>query len=44
MGVPMANWLPVSRRRFNIVLRVYGTKNNISSYVPPAIEKRRGPQ
>jgi hypothetical protein len=40
-GVPLANWLPVSHRRFNIMLRIYGTKDSIASYVPPAIEKNR---
>jgi hypothetical protein len=42
-GVPMANWLPIPRRAFNIMLRIYGVvpgspiANN--TYVPPPIEK-----
>jgi hypothetical protein len=41
-GVPQANWLPVSSRPFNIMLRVYGPGDNIASgdYVPPAIVKQ----
>ncbi|HWA90168.1 MAG TPA: DUF1214 domain-containing protein [Rhizomicrobium sp.] len=41
-GVPQANWLPVSSRPFNIMLRVYGPGPNISSgdYVPPPIVKQ----
>jgi hypothetical protein len=44
-GVPMANWLPIPRRKFNIMLRVYGvvSGSNVAenTYVPPAIEKIR---
>lgn len=41
-GVPTANWLPVTSRPFNILLRVYGPGDNIASgdYVPPAIVKQ----
>jgi hypothetical protein len=40
-GVPIANWLPVTKGPFNIMLRVYGVvpdsdvANN--TYIPPAI-------
>ncbi len=40
-GVPEANWLPVSFRRFNLMLRVYGVQPGSSvadnTYVPPAV-------
>jgi hypothetical protein len=38
-GVPMANWLPVPRGKFNICLRVYGPIGNTADgkYTPPAI-------
>ncbi len=43
-GVPEANWLPVSRRPFNLMLRVYGVVAGSSvannSYVPPAVVRR----
>ena len=43
-GVPSANWLPVSSRPFNLMLRVYGVEQGSSvaenTYVPPAIVKR----
>jgi len=40
--VPEANWLPVSKGRFNILLRVYGPEGSVAnnSYVPPAISKQ----
>lgn len=42
-GVPVANWLPVSDRAFNVMLRVYGVvpKSDVAKnkYVPPPIEK-----
>jgi hypothetical protein len=40
-GVPAANWLPISTRPFNIMLRIYGVipdsdiANN--TYVPPGV-------
>eukprot|EP00889_Picochlorum_renovo_P002723 jgi/Picre1/29753/NNA_005135.t1 len=41
VGVPEANWLPVSGSKFNIILRVYGIVegSNVAenTYVPPAI-------
>ncbi|KAI8102801.1 hypothetical protein M9434_005594 [Picochlorum sp. BPE23] len=41
VGVPEANWLPVSGSKFNIILRVYGVVegSNVAenTYVPPAI-------
>ena len=40
-GVPMANWLPVWRFRFNVMLRIYGTTDTASTYVPPAITEVR---
>ena len=44
-GVPTANWLPVSTRNFNVMLRVYGVVPDSSvatnMYVPPPIEPRR---
>ena len=36
-GVPSANWLPVSPRRFNVALRIYGTEPGVETYVPPGI-------
>jgi hypothetical protein len=36
-GVPMANWLPVWRFKFNLMLRIYGTTDSAKTYVPPAI-------
>jgi hypothetical protein len=41
-GVPMANWLPVPRSAFNIMLRVYGPEGSVAdnTYVPPGIQKR----
>jgi hypothetical protein len=36
----MANWLPVSRGPFSLVLRVYGPEGNTSpgnKYLPPKI-------
>jgi hypothetical protein len=43
-GVPMANWLPVPRRMFNIALRVYGPTGNTAggNYTPPPITVLRG--
>jgi hypothetical protein len=40
-GVPPANWLPVGRGPFNIMLRVYGPQGSVAhnKYTPPAIEK-----
>ena len=41
-GVPIANWLPIPPRPFNIMLRVYGPKGNVANgtYVPPGIQNR----
>lgn len=41
-GVPQANWLPVSDRPFNIMLRVYGPEGDVAAgtYVPPPIVKQ----
>jgi hypothetical protein len=43
VGVPAANWLPVSSRPFNVMLRVYGVKPGSSvannTYVPPPVVK-----
>jgi hypothetical protein len=40
---PEANWLPVSDRAFNLMLRVYGVvpKSDVAKnkYVPPPVEK-----
>ncbi len=47
-GVPAANWLPVGRRPFNLMLRVYGVQPGSSvannTYLPPgvAVYHRRG--
>lgn len=40
-GVPAANWLPVSDRRFNLMLRVYGPEGSVAdnTYVPPGIRR-----
>jgi hypothetical protein len=40
-GVPMANWLPVWRFKFNLMLRIYGTTHRARVYVPPAITEVR---
>ena len=42
-GVPEANWLPIPRRAFNIMLRVYGPDGSVAAgtYVPPPINRRR---
>lgn len=42
-GVPFANWLPIPRRAFNIMLRVYGPEGSVSdnTYVPPGITRIR---
>jgi hypothetical protein len=39
-GVPVANWLPIPRGAFNIMLRVYGPEGSVAdnTYVPPAID------
>ena len=39
-GVPSANWLPVSPRRFNVALRIYGTESRCGDHVPPGIQSR----
>jgi hypothetical protein len=41
-GVPMANWLPIPRGAFNIMLRVYGPEGTVAdnTYVPPGIQPR----
>lgn len=38
-GVPAANWLPIPRGPFNIMLRVYGPEGSVAddTYVPPGI-------
>ena len=38
-GAPMANWLPVPRRDFSVILRVYGPTGNTATpgYAPPPI-------
>ena len=45
-GVPTANWLPVRRGLFNVLLRVYGPTGNTAPdasppYTPPAIMPMR---
>ena len=42
-GVPEANWLPVPRGEFNVMLRVYGPEGSVANntYVPPAIKAAR---
>jgi hypothetical protein len=45
-GVPTANWLPVRRGLFNVLLRVYGPTGNTAPdasppYIPPAIMPMR---
>jgi hypothetical protein len=41
-GVPTANWLPISPRPFNVMLRVYGPEGKVkdNTYVPPGIQNR----
>ena len=43
VGVPEANWLPIHRRQFIIILRVYGPQGSVANntYVPPGIEKHQ---
>lgn len=38
-GVPPANWLPVPKGPFNLMLRVYGPQGSVANntYVPPAV-------
>ena len=38
-GVPAANWLPIPRGPFNVMLRVYGPAGSVAAgtYVPPGI-------
>lgn len=38
--VPSANWLPISSRPFNVMLRIYGTVPGVENYVPPGIQSR----
>jgi hypothetical protein len=42
-GVRKANWLPVPKGAFNIMLRVYGPEGSVAddTYVPPAIARRK---
>jgi hypothetical protein len=41
-GVPLANWLPIPLRAFNIMLRFYGPEGDVAdnTYVPPGIQNR----
>jgi hypothetical protein len=41
-GIPVANWLPIPRGAFNIMLRFYGPEGSVAdnTYVPPAIDPR----
>jgi len=45
-GVPQANWLPVAKGPFNIMLRVYGVVPGsdvaMDTYVPPPVVRSRG--
>jgi hypothetical protein len=38
---PLANWLPIPKGRFNVMLRVYGPEGSVldNSYLPPPIER-----
>ena len=42
-GVPAANWLPIPRGPFNVMLRDYGPAGSVldGTYVPPPIERVR---
>ena len=42
-GVPEANWLPIPKGPFNIMLRVYGPEGSVANatYIPPAINRRQ---
>jgi hypothetical protein len=42
VDVPIANWLPISPRPFNVMLRVYGPEGKVKDgiYVPPGIQNR----
>jgi hypothetical protein len=39
-GVPQANWLPIPKGPFSIMLRAYGPQGTVEdgSYVPPPIQ------
>jgi hypothetical protein len=43
-GVPVANWLPISSRAFNVMLRDYGVVPGsdvaLNTYLPPPVERR----
>jgi hypothetical protein len=41
-GVPYANWLPIPKGAFNIMLRVYGPQGKVehNAYLPPAIRRQ----
>jgi hypothetical protein len=41
-GVAVANWLPIPRGAFNIMLRFYDPQGSVAddTYVPPAIDRR----
>jgi hypothetical protein len=41
LDAPEANWLPVSNRRFNVMLRVYGPEGSVldQTYIPPGIRR-----
>jgi hypothetical protein len=45
-GVPVANWLPVQKGPFNIMLRVYGVVSGSdvanNTYLPPPVVQSRG--
>jgi hypothetical protein len=42
-GVPLANWLPIPRGPFNVMLRVYGPEGSVAdaTYVPPGVQVTR---
>jgi hypothetical protein len=42
-GVPMSNWLPIPKRQFNVMLRVYGPEGSVeaNTYVPPGVQKNQ---
>lgn len=43
-GVAAANWLPIPKGEFNVMLRVYGPEGKVArdTYVPPGVLRRSG--
>ncbi len=41
-GTPKANWLPIPKRQFNVMLRAYGPEGDVADgdYTPPPVRRR----